>query len=163
MNNLRWKVESEKKIESIKFNTHQVHQGKNFIFSHIVPEITQFPSFQSSICRHQTYRVKGKTPHMKFSYRKYTNPFREIFSAFTRELLERSNHARWKSRHIELAHEYLKVESLQAVFSSTSKLCCELANMLKPKSARTVGQGAAFSFGFIALFRDPQRGKRAYK
>jgi len=40
----------------------------------------------------------------------------EVFSASTRELLERSNHARWKSRHIELALDP-KVESHRAVFS----------------------------------------------
>lgn len=30
---------------------------------------------------------------------------RELFSVSTRELLERSNHARWKSRQIELARD----------------------------------------------------------
>jgi len=89
----------------LQFSAHQSY------ISLYVPSVNiQFP-FPSSFCYYQMDRIASRTPRMKFNRRKFRNSFlprtafTRIISVSTRELLERSNHARWKSRQIELASD----------------------------------------------------------
>lgn len=91
------------------------------------------------------------------------------FPCLLRELLERSNHARWKSRQIELARDILQGRKSPSRFLRLrdSRRRPVTGNGVTARNRRRRGarrlHGELLShFGFIVLFRrDPQRCNRA--